>query len=213
MNKEQSFFAMADRCKYIQRWSLMRNSQAENVAEHSFQTAVIAHGLAVIRLERFPELKPLLDPRDVLAAALFHDVSEVITGDLPTPVKYQDPDLKKAYKRIEALAAEDLLSMLPENFRKHYEPWLSEETAGSAERREILALVKAADKLSAYLKCKAEILQGNSEFTEAAESVLEGLRALERPEAEVFLNEFAPAFELSLDELRRGRRNGRPPVV
>lgn len=206
MKKEQGFFAMTDRCRYIQRWSLMRNTEKENVAEHSFQTAVIAHGLAVIRLAYFPELEPQVDPRDVLAAALFHDVSEVITGDLPTPVKYHDPELKEAYKRIEHLACEDLLAMLPRPLRPYYSGLIEAENGAVREPEDetIEALVKAADKLSAYLKCHGELAQGNGEFKEALDTTLDKLWEMHMPEVEYFLEVFAPAFALSLDELRRG---------
>lgn len=205
MRKDQAFFAMTDRCRFIQRWSLMRNMQDENVAEHSFQTAVIAHGLAVIRKTRFPELLPVIDPRDALTAALYHDVTEVITGDLPTPVKYHDPELEKAYKRIERLAAEDILAMLPEEMRPYYAPYIGEvDEDASEEAKALAALVKAADKLSAYVKCQAEIAQGNGEFKEAMESTLARLYEMKDPVVETFLMEFAPAFALSLDRLRRG---------
>ncbi len=208
MKNDYAFFAMTDRSRYIQRWSLMRNTQDENVAEHSFQTAVIAHGLAVIRRAFFPEAPCAPDPDKVLAAAVFHDVSEVITGDLPTPVKYHDPDLKNAYKRIEQLACEDLLGMLPEKMRAYYEPLIAADENGrrTEEEKSIQELVKAADKLSAYLKCYGETAQGNREFKDAQESTLARLRAMEMPEVDFFLEHFAPPFALSLDELRR--RNG-----
>lgn len=210
MKKEQAFFAMTDRCRYIQRWSLMRNTESENVAEHSFQTAIIAHALAVIRLVYFPEEEPRIEPEKVLAAALFHDVSEVITGDLPTPVKYQNPELQTAYKRIESLACEDLLEMLPEKMRPYYRPFIEEGEAEKLQAEEVVLkrLVKAADKLSAYLKCHGEMAQGNGEFQEALDSTLEKLHEMKMPEVDYFLREFAPAFALSLDELRRGRKNG-----
>lgn len=206
MAKEQAFFAMTDRTRYIQRWSLMRNAQTENLAEHSFQTAVIAHGLAVIRKVRFPELVPRLDEREVMARALYHDLSEVITGDLPTPVKYHDPELQAAYKKIEALASADLLHMLPEDLRTAYAPLLAEPSAAETDPTEhaITRMVKAADKLSAYVKCQSELSQGNQEFREAMVSTLSKLKAMQMPEVEVFLAEFAPAFSLSLDKLRHG---------
>ncbi len=205
MAREQAFFAMTDRSRYIQRWSLMRNAQAENIAEHSFQTAVIAHGLAVIRRVRFPELTPQIDERDVVLKALYHDVSEVITGDMPTPVKYQDPELKEAYKRIEALAAEDLLSMLPEDLRPAYHDVVLENTESETPYEQTCRLlVKAADRISAYLKCQVELSQGNQEFREAAETTLAKVRDMHMPEADMFLEEFAPAFSLSLDRLREG---------
>ncbi len=205
MHKEQGFFAMTDRSRYIQRWSLMRNAQTENIAEHSFQTAVIAHGLALIRRSRYPEALAL-DPRDVLAKALYHDLSEVITGDLPTPVKYHDPELNRAYKKIEELASEDLLRMLPEDLRSAFRPLLTEPDETDPYTEEVERLVKAADKLSAYVKCQSELSQGNLEFQAAADSTLRKLEEMKMPEVDVFLAEFAPAFSLSLDELRNGRR-------
>ncbi len=205
MAREHAFFAMADRSRYIQRWSLMRNAQQENIAEHSFQTAVIAHGLAVIRRVRFPDLTPQIDERDVLLKALYHDVSEVITGDMPTPVKYQDPELKDAYKRIEQLASEDLLSMLPEDLAPSFrEALLEAGEDADPYQQTVQKLVKAADRISAYLKCQVEISQGNLEFREAAATTLAKVQDMHMPEADVFLEDFAPPFSLSLDLLRKG---------
>ena len=204
---KQKFFAMIDRTRYIQRWSLMRNNEQENVAEHSMQTAIFAHALAIIREQRFPDAKQV-KANDVLAKALFHDVSEVITGDLPTPVKYHDDEIKRSYKKLEALAVEDLLKMLPENMRSIYQVLLIEkeldELSADAEEVIIAKLIKAADKLSAYVKCIIEVGQGNNEFKEALESTREKLIILgdDLPELLVFMDEFIPAFYLSLDELK-----------
>lgn len=207
ITNESKFYAMVDRTRLIQRWSLMRNNTTENVAEHSFQTAVFAHALALIRQERFPE-KLQVDANLVATKALFHDASEVITGDLPTPVKYHNIELKKSYKELEALAVGDLLQMLPEDLRKHYidlleEKEISEYPEGS-EEQVIAKLVKAGDKLSAYVKCLSEVAQGNNEFREAKESTKVKLDdiATDLEEVRIFMDEFIPAFELSLDELK-----------
>ena len=187
-----SFFAFISRMKNISRWSLMRNSAVENVQEHSHMVAVIAHALAVIRRDVFGQIA---DPDATAAAALFHDASEIFTGDLPTPIKYFDPDIMTAYKRVEVLSSQKLLSTLPEEMRPAYEPLLSpDETAR-------LTLVKAADKLAAYIKCLEELKTGNLEFRLAAEQSLSKLQSLNMPEVDYFINRFIPAFELTLDEL------------
>lgn len=203
MGKEQAFYAMTDRTRYIQRWSLMYNTQSENVAEHSFQTAVIAHGLAVIRSVRFPDAVPRVDPQLVLAKDLYHDISEVITGDLPTPVKYHDPQVRDAYKNFESLVADDLLHMLPEDLRGHYAP-LFAESGDSEEEILVGKLVKAADRIAALVKCQSEMARGNTEFQEALETTRAKLEESMLPEVQVFLDEFLPAFSLSLDKLRSG---------
>jgi len=188
-----SFFAFVSRLKNIARWSLMRNSAGENVQEHSHMVAVIAHALAVIRRDIFG-----LDaePGETAAAALFHDASEIFTGDLPTPVKYFDPDIMSAYKRVELMASRKLLSALPAEMRPAYEQLLSVQ-----DRDGIYALVKAADKLAAYIKCLEELKAGNSEFALAAEQSRAKLAALDMPEVAYFMERFIPAFELTLDEL------------
>ena len=186
-----SFYALVSRMKNISRWSLMRNSSSENVQEHSHMVAVIAHALAVIRRDVFG--KPC-DPGECAAAALFHDASEIFTGDMPTPVKYFNPDIMAAYKQVESLASRKLLSTLPEELRPSYAPLL--ETDG-----DVRMIVKAADKLSAYIKCLEELKAGNDEFRFAAAQTREKIRALNMPEADYFLENFIPAFELTLDEL------------
>ena len=188
-----SFFALISRMKNIARWSLMRNSAAENVQEHSHMVAVIAHALSVIRRD---VLHGDADPCQAAAYALFHDASEIFTGDLPTPIKYHDPDIMSAYKRVETAASAKLLSSLPPEMRPAYEPLLS-----SAATDDTLALVKAADKLSAYIKCLEELKAGNLEFRLAAEQSRRKLEALQMPEVEYFINHFIPAFDLTLDEL------------
>ena len=187
-----SFFALISRMKYIARWSLMRNASTENVQEHSHLVAVIAHALAVIRRDVFGQDA---DPGKVAAAALFHDASEILTGDLPTPIKYFDPDIMSAYKRVESVASRKLLSSLPEIMRPEYEQLMS------VSDDETLQLVKAADKLAAYIKCVEELKTGNHEFRLASEQSRKKLIDLDMPEVEYFIEHFIPAFELSLDEL------------
>ena len=171
----------------------MRNSAQENVQEHSHVVAVIAHALAVIRRDVFGQKA---DPGQVAATALFHDASEIFTGDLPTPIKYFDPEIMTAYKRVESVASLKLLSTLPEGMRSAYEQLLSPDDGAEA-----MPLVKAADKLAAYVKCLEELKAGNLEFRLAAEQSRKKLDALNMPEIEFFIENFIPAFELTLDEL------------
>ena len=190
-----NFFAYMARMKYITRWSLMRNSVSENIQEHSHMVAVLAHALAVIRRDVFGGKA---DPEACACAALFHDATEIFTGDLPTPIKYFDPEIRSAYHRVEDAAAEKLLGLLPEKLRGAYEPLLRETDADTRK------IVKAADKLAAYLKCREELAAGNSEFADAEKETLEALRAMDMPEVEWFLENFAGAFGLTLDGLQRG---------
>ena len=197
-----SFFAFVSRMKNITRWSLMRNSAVENVQEHSHMVAVIAHALAVIRRDVYSHGDA--DPGQVAAAALFHDASEIFTGDLPTPVKYFSPEIMSAYKSVESLASGKLLSALPAEMRPAYEPLLSPAASAAASAHEtsaIFSLVKAADKLAAYIKCIEELKTGNLEFRLAAEQTRAKLDALDMPEVAYFIEHFVPAFELTLDEL------------
>jgi 5'-deoxynucleotidase len=177
--------------KNIGRWSLMRNSSQENIQEHSHMVAVIAHALAVISRDIFGKDA---HPGKAAAAALFHDASEIFTGDMPTPVKYHNPDIIAAYKKVESLASKKLLTTLPDAMRPSYESLfdLDNDTA---------ALIKAADKLSAYIKCLEELKTGNSEFKLAAAQTLKKLKALQMPEVDYFMAHFIGAFELTLDEL------------
>ena len=187
-----SFFAYIFRMRYIARWALMRNTRTENVEEHSYEVAVLAHALAVIGRDVF---RKDLSPEKAAAAALFHDAPEIITGDLPTPIKYFNPELKNAYKSVEAVAQEKLLEKLPENLREAYAPLLREED------ETLRRYVKAADKLAAWLKCQEELKAGNREFSRAADETMAALRAMELPEADWFLNHFGEAFTLTLDDL------------
>ena len=187
------FFAYLNRMKYIKRWSLMRSVREENIMEHSQQVAVIAHALALINNKKFGGNA---DVKTTVLLAQYHEVGEVITGDLPTPIKYFNPEIKDAYKDLEKKAAERILGMLPEEFEKEYREYVLPNT-DTLEYR----LVKAADRLSAYLKCVEELSAGNSEFKKAKKSIEKDLIALKMPEVDYYLKEFAPAFGLSLDEL------------
>jgi len=189
-----SFFALIARMRYIDRWGLMRNTQVENIQEHSHMVAVLAHALAVIGRERFGSQ---VDPGQAAIAGLYHDAPEILTGDLPTPVKYDNPAIREAYKAVETVAADKLLSMLPQDLREGFAPYVREEL-----EPELLAVVKAADKLSAYLKCVEELKAGNSEFREAAEQTRRALEKMELPALRCFMEEFLPSFELTLDELK-----------
>ena len=189
------FFAYISRMKYINRWSLMRSSVPENIQEHSHMVAVLAHALGVIRRDVFHRS---CNPDACAAAALFHDATEIFTGDMPTPIKYYSPAIREAYHQVEDVAAEKLLSMLPEALRPAYAPLLREEDG------EVRRLVKAADKLAAYIKCLEEIESGNNEFGDAAGETLEALRGMGLEEVSWFLEHFAQAFGLTLDGLQRG---------
>ena len=189
-----NFFAMISRMRNIRRWCLMRNSYDENIQEHSHMTAVLAHALAVIRRDVFGGSA---DPEKCATAALFHDASEIITGDLPTPVKYLNPEITGSYKAVERAAEEKLLEMLPEELKGAYKPVLS------CEDREVEELVKAADKLSAYIKCVEELKAGNGEFRSAEEQIRNTLENSSIPEVKYFMEHFMPAFGMTLDELTR----------
>lgn len=187
------FFPMITRMRYINRWGLMRNTDPENIQEHSHMVAVLAHALAVIHNEKFGGQ---VDPGTVAVAALYHDASEILTGDMPTPIKYDNPDIQSAYKQVEAVAEQKLLSMLPPDLRGAYDEVLT------IPDPEVRALVKAADKLSAYLKCVEELKAGNNEFKKAKEQTLAALEENTLPALQYFMEEFLPGFELTLDELQ-----------
>lgn len=188
-----SFFPMISRMRYINRWGLMRNTFQENIQEHSHMVAVLAHALAVIQNQYFGGQ---LDPGAVAVAALYHDASEILTGDMPTPIKYDNPDIQAAYKAVESVAEQKLLSMLPQDLRPAY------ERAITMPDPEIRALVKAADKLSAYLKCVEELKAGNNEFRKAKEQTYEALCGNPLPALGYFIQHLLPGFELTLDELQ-----------
>jgi len=190
-----TFFAYLARMKYIQRWGLMRNSFSENDAEHTLQTVMIAHGLALIREKIFHET---CDAEHCAMLAVYHDASEVFTGDMPTPVKYFTDDLRDRYREIEDKARERLLGTLPEELKEAYRPYLLE-----LENDPLWPLVKAADTLSAYLKCAEEIQAGNNEFDEAFYTTENKLRDFHLKEVDWFLENFAGSFSLTLDEMNR----------
>ena len=187
------FYALLSRMRYITRWGLMRNTFSENIQEHSHQVAVLAHSLALIRRDILGLAGP--DPDKCAAAALFHDASEILTGDLPTPIKYYNPEIRSAYKQVEAVSGEKLLSMLPEALRESYRPMVLESDP------EVTPTVKAADKLSAYIKCVEELKAGNQEFESAAKQTRKALEAIALPELDYFMEQFLPAFSLNLDQL------------
>ena len=187
-----AFFAYLSRLKLISRWSLMRNTQPENDAEHSLQVAMIAHAVAVIGRSRYARD---VDPEHVLSLAVYHDATEVMTGDLPTPVKYHNDELRGAYRRLEDVSADRLLSLLPDDLRPAFSPYLKQASGYEHD------VVKAADRISAYVKCLEEKRAGNREFDYAAENVKQSIDAIALPEVKDFLTDFLPAFEMTLDEL------------
>lgn len=186
-----NFYAVLSRMKYIKRWGLMRSTREENLSEHTLETAFIAHSLALIGNRR---LGKNYDAGQAVLTALYHDATEIITGDLPTPVKYYNTEIKDVYKNIESVAGDRLLKMLPEDLREDYSPLIHSENS------EYHTLIKAADKLSAYIKCIEEENMGNNEFSVAASSTEKAIKALNCEEADIFLKEFIPAYRLTLDE-------------
>ena len=190
---QSHFYAYMARMKLIRRWSLQRNTRDENDQEHSLQVAMIAHALGVIRTRRYGGT---VDMEKLVLLAVYHEAPEVITGDLATPIKYFNPGIAEAFKSIEKIAAQKLMDYLPEDLRPDYAPLLFPDTASPE-----WTLVKAADRLSAYLKCMEEEGAGNAEFRPAKASILASIRAMGLPEAEDFLRDFAPSFLLPLDAL------------
>ena len=187
-----NFFPMISRMRYISRWGLMRNTFQENIQEHSHQVAVLAHALAVIENRYFGGQT---DPGVVAVAALYHDASEILTGDMPTPIKYDNPDIQNAYQQVEAVAERKLLAMLPPDLRPDF------TEAVTIPDPAVRALVKAADKLSAYLKCVEELKAGNTEFRKAKEQTWAALQQNPIPALGYFMEHFLDGFELTLDEL------------
>ncbi len=189
---EFRFFALISRMRYITRWGLMRNTYSENIQEHSHMVAVLAHGLAMIRRDI---LGMDADPERCATAALFHDASEILTGDLPTPIKYYNPEIKEAYKQVERISGSKLLEMLPEALQESYAPLIyeSDETVHD--------IVKAADKLSAHIKCIEELKGGNMEFESAAKQTRAALEQMHLPELDWFMEHCLPAFAKNLDQL------------
>lgn len=181
------------RMKYIERWGLMRNTRQENIQEHSLQVAMIAHSLALIKNKFFGGN---LDENKIAVMAMYHEASEVITGDLATPIKYYNPEIKQAYKSLESLISKKLLNLLPEELIPVYEPYFTAETGGEEWK-----IVKYADKICAYLKCVEETNSGNGEFKKAQKTIYEDIQNIKAPEVEYFMQTFVPSFWLTLDEL------------
>lgn len=191
--RNNTFYAMLSRMKYIERWALMRNSERENISEHSLEVAMIAHALAIIGNVR---LGRDYNAEHIAMLGVYHDCTEIITGDMPTPVKYDNEVIKEAYKSIEENAADELISMLPEDLREAYKPYLKAD-----EDKDVMKLVKAADKLSALVKCIEEEKVGNREFVLAKKTTMDDIIALKCEEADIFCKEFLGAYEKTLDEL------------
>lgn len=191
---QHRFYALISRMRYIARWGLMRNSFQENIQEHSHMVAVLAHALALIARDVLHE-PDAPDPDRCASAALFHDASEILTGDLPTPIKYYNPEIRNAYKQVEAVSCQKLLALLPEALRASYAPLLLESDEAVAR------LVKAADKLSAHIKCLEELKAGNSEFEAAAAQTHRALEQMHLPCLDYFMAHFLDSFRLTLDEL------------
>ena len=187
------FYALLGRMRYITRWGLMRNTFSENIQEHSHQVAVLAHALALIRRDILHLEGP--DPDKCAVAALYHDASETLTGDLPTPIKYYNPDIMDAYKQVERIAGQRLLGMLPPELVKSYEHLIMEDDP------EVLPTVKAADKLSAYIKCVEEQKGGNTEFDFAAKQAMEAMQNMNMPELNWFIANCLEAFSWNIDQL------------
>ncbi len=193
--KRTHFFAYLSRMKYIRRWGLMRNTRTENIQEHSLEVAIIAHALAIIRNRLYGGN---LNPERVMVLAAFHEISEVITGDLATPIKYFNPEIKNAYSGIEQVARERLFNMLPPELQPDYADVILEKSPDDADHWKV---VKAADKLCAYLKCLEELKAGNREFEKAEMSIRKQLEAMDQPEVAYFMEVFLPSYRLTLDEL------------
>ncbi len=189
-----SFFALIFRQRYIRRWGLMRNFSDENLAEHSAQVAMIAHALAILGNER---LNRQYDPGAVCVYALYHDASEVYTGDMPTPIKYYTPEMRENYQKIEDHAVDALIAHLPGDLSDGYREILE------IPDPEVHLLVKAADKLCAYIKCVEELKAGNREFADAADTTLASLKQMDCPELQIFMDEFLPSFSMTLDEIQK----------
>lgn len=192
--KKYSFFAMLARMKYIERWALMRNSVAENISEHSLEVAIISHALALLGNKRLGKHH---NAEHIALLGVYHDCTEIITGDMPTPIKYENQEIQSAYKQIEKGAAFRLLNMLPDDLRSEYEPYFLE----IPEDKEAHLLVKAADKISALIKCVEEAKAGNQEFRSANQTITKSIETLHCPEADIFMEEFFPMYQLTLDEL------------
>ena len=191
--KENQFFALMGRMKYINRWGLMRNTKMENICEHSMDVAMIAHALGVINNVYYGGN---LNPDRLALMGMYHDATEIITGDMPTPVKYYNPLIRNAYKEVESVAKDELLEGLPEEMRPYYASIMQD-----TEREAVMWLyVKAADKLAALVKCIEERSMGNQDFCKAEETTIESIQEMKLPEVNFFMEHFIPAYGLTLDE-------------
>ncbi len=197
MAKQSHFFAYISKIRWVIRWGLKRNAIQENVMEHSWEVATIAHALALLRNKRYGGN---LDPNVVATTALYHDVSEVITGDMPTPIKYHSAGMQKAFKEVEVQAEKELIALLPPDLREDYTALV----VSSEISEEVKRVIKGADTISAFLKCQEELKAGNVEFSKAAEDIAARLRAFNMPEVNDFLECFVPSYKLTLDELLNG---------
>lgn len=189
------FFAMLSRMKYINRWGLMNNTKNENISEHSLQVAMFAHILVLIHNKNSNDN---LNPERAALLGIYHDSSEIITGDMPTPVKYYNPQIIESYKQVETMAEQKLVSMLPGEFQEEFSAILTHEKEAD---QELYKYVKAGDKLSALVKCIEEIRMGNDEFKQAKSSIEKSITKMNMPEVDVFMEKFLPSFTLTLDEL------------
>jgi len=197
---QYSFYAMLDRMQYISRWGLMRNNRTENIKEHSMDVAIVAHALAVIRNTICLNERPKVDPLFVMGVAMLHDATEIITGDLPTPIKYRNPEITQAYKNVEGQATDTLLSLLPKELRGEYRELFCPDRSDPI-KDEAYHLVKAADRICAYIKCVTEENSGNREFSSAKMSILASIDTLDYPEVTYFMEHFIPAYGMTLDEI------------
>ena len=197
MTKRSHFFAYISKIRWVVRWGLKRNAIPENVMEHSWEVSTIAHVMAIIGNKRF---RANYDANLVATTALYHDVSEVITGDMPTPIKYHSTGMQKAFKEVEVQAERELLLLLPDYMQSDFETLLVSSSVPDYVKK----LIKGADTISAYLKCQAELKAGNSEFSKAAEDIAARLQGFNMPEVEEFLSVFVPSYQLTLDELLNG---------
>jgi 5'-deoxynucleotidase len=194
MTMNSDFFAYMYRLRYIERWSLMRNVVKENVAEHSYHVAILTHVLCTIANEVFMKEIPT---GDAVSLALFHDATEVFTGDIPTPVKHQNSDILRSFRQIEELAADKLIHMVPNELQEAYKPLIQ----GKGDSSVLHRYVKAADLLDAYLKCVTELSAGNREFGTAKKQIEQAIQKMDMPEVTYFIDHLAPSLEKTLDEL------------